>query len=532
MRTVDRRGRFRACLALGFLLTSVAIALPAGAEGGRYLIICPDNLLPAIEPLAEWKSRKGMQAYVAPLSETGYIAYEIRQYIVEAVEDWDPAPEYVLLVGSSGMIPFADSYGDTGYGCIDDDMFMDIHPGRFPASTALDVEVMVEKTLNYERWPTTDPTYYNSAGLTIARDYDDDDWVHYFGDANWEAGLMTAAGFDNVELISSDTTPDPAGVWEDLLDAGMAYGGFHGQVGGWSTYNACADYAAAGTMQPVLAVYTCSGGSYGDSWLLAGSPGDPRGAVGYVGQRTSCSGCAHWRSALRRGFWGYIFEDTGDSDVATFGAAAEAGRLNYVEVIHDTSEYQSSIVWGDPELNLWTREPRTIAVSHPPTIPCAEDVEFSTMVSLDAQPHENAVVGLMSAEGTFAHATTDETGAARFSLDTRSDSLLYVTVTGRDLRPYEGEIVVGTGEPVGDDDAADDDTADDDIADDDDTADDDEAIETDPISTVEVGTGDCECTQSSGNAHGFIALAPALALWLTRRRGRPRRGTRDLASAR
>jgi len=501
------------------LLVALALAWPttARAEGADYLIICPDSMLDAIAPLAEWKNRKGLQTYVAPLSETGFSSYEIMVYMADVADDWDPVPQYLLLVGDSSVLPYSTSYGDTSYGCIDNDGFIEIHPGRFPASNVAHVETMVAKTLQYERYPTTDETFYTSASMLVARDHDDDDWAHYYNDADWAAGLMTHAGFDNAQVISSLTHGNPGGEFVDMLNDGIAFAAFHGQIGGWYTFNGEPSSLDNGPTLPVMAIYTCGGGSYGSSWLQAGTADDPRGAVAYVGQLTSCSGCAHWRSALRRGLWGYIFEDTTDTDIATMGEAAESARLSYYEEILATTEYTSSTLFGDPELNLWTAPPRDITVSHPETI-CRDEVDVTIGVALDGAAREGARVGLYSEEGTVAGELTGADGYATLTVDTSADTTLYVTVTGRNLRPYEGELEV-VGEPMATDD--DDDTVGDDdtAADDDDFGhgdDDDDGIVTEPITTDD--EGDCQCRQASNpRAPAALLLLAGLVMFRARR---------------
>jgi gingipain R len=509
-----------ACIMHKTMLLVVAVALlwPATsrAEGADYLIICPDSYVDAIAPLAEWKSRKGLKTHVTPLSDIGYSSFEIMVYVADVAEDWDPIPQFILLVGDSTVVPYSTSTGDTGYGCIDNDGFIEIHPGRFPATNIADVETMVAKTLMYERTPTTDEAYYGSASMLVAPDYDDDDWVHYYSDADWTSGLMTGAGFDNVRVISEEIDGNPGAAFVNMLEGGIAYGAFHGQIGGWYTYNGDPNTVSNGPMLPVMAIYTCGGGSYGSSWLQAGTADDPRGAVAYVGQLTSCSGCAHWRSALRRGLWGYIFEDTAETEIVTMGEAAEAARLNYYEEILATGEYTSSALFGDPELNLWTAPPRDIAVSHPPTI-CRGEVDVTIGVALDGGAREGARVGLMSDEGTVEGALTGADGQATLTVDTSADTTLYVTVTGRNLRPYEGELVV-VGEPVetGDDD---DTIGDDDTADDDDFGsgdDDSDGIVTEPIETDDPNA--CQCRHGR-RAGAPVALLLLLGIAAVRRRG-------------
>jgi len=526
------------------LATVLVCPLPALADGARYLIIAPDDYVDELQPLVDWKTRKGMLATVVPLSQTGYSSVEIRNTIVDAVTNWDPEPEYVLLVGDSSQLPMANlqgGYTDTYYGDTDNDTFIEVHPARFPAQSASQVEVMVEKTLNYERFPTDDESYYLDAVLTIAVDWEEDDWVHYYGDSYWEAGLMYDAGFETVDIYTRGTTPDPTGTLMDFLNDGASYAGFHGQISGtvgWWGFDIVPDNMTNGPMLPVAVSYTCqtlAGASYGgEEWIRAGSPGDVRGAVAHVGQSISCSGCAHWRSALRRGFWGHIFEDTADHEITTMGGAVEAGRLHYYNEILSTQQYVASNMYGDPELNLWTSVPRPLDVSHPPCVP-GEAQQVTITATHEGCSCEGVRVCLMGDGGTYVYGLTDETGKVTFDVDTTDDEVLYITATGRNMRPYEAEIDVQPQHATADDDdddAADDDDAvgddDDTVGDDDDVWDDDDATEGDdddddtitnsPDNTVQIGSGSCECRQSGGSPAAGFALLFTLAVGLGRRR--------------
>ncbi len=508
-------------------------ALPCAADGARYLIITPDSFIDEVEPLAEWKTRKGMLAKVVPTSEAGYTSVEIRQYVIDAVATWDPAPEYLLLVGSMSQLPMPwveDGYSDTYYASVDGDHFIELHPGRLPANSGAEVETMVDKTLQYERWPDLDDTdYYRSAALLLYEDWDDDDWLHYYGDVNWASGLLRQAGFTDVHNVTYGTTPNSSLVFHDHLDAGLAYAAHHGVVGGftncdWPGYSVDPATLDNGPMLPVIISYTCQTMAYspdwacgGELWMRAGSTGDPRGAVAFVGQSVSCAYCAHWRSAMRRGFWGYIFEDTSDTEVCTFGAAVEAGRLHYYDEFHLSSQYYASNIYGDPELNLWTAVPREWTLSHPPIAPRGQvDVTVNAALAGEALP--GVVVCLSGDGGAHAVGTTDAAGQLVLTVDTSAEERLYVTATGRNLVPYEAEMTVAGAAAAGDDD---DDTLD--PPDDDD--DDDDTITTQPGDTVSLGSGSCECR--AGPTAPIDPLTPLLllSLWAarhtSRRRGSP-----------
>ena len=521
------------CFAL-VVACSLLVPAIATAEGARYLIITPDDYESAVQPLAEWKTKKGMLAKVVPMSETGFSTVEMLMYIVDAYENWDPRPEFVLLVGDMYTLPMAilqGGYTDTYFGDVTGDTFIEIHPGRLPALNETQVITMVEKTLQYERYPTDDESFYLDALQTIAEDWDDDDWVHYYGDANWEAGLMMRAGYNSVEILTRGTTDDPTGTATDILNNGVSFAGFHGQISGtigWYGFNIEPSQLTNGPMLPIVPTYTCQtmctgseGG--GEKWMRAGSPGDLRGAVAYVGQSISCSGCAHWRSALRRGFYGYIFEDTAETQITTMGEAVEAGRLHYYEEIHSTQQYVASNLYGDPELNVWTAVPLEFDLSYPPQVPRGE-TEVTVSASIDGYPRQGVRVCLMGDEEAYAYGQTDETGAVTLAVDTSGDSLLHITATGRNLMPIESEMGVGTGEPVADDDDDDDDIGDDDVDDDDtewqDDDDDTTEVVTDPVGTVEIGGGDCECRQAPDAAPATpLAALALLGALVFRRRG-------------
>ena len=524
-------------LAAAVVAMLVATALPvgAGAEGARYLIITPGDFEDEIAPLAEWKTRKGMLAKVATLSETGYSTVEIRNYVIDAAQNWDPAPEYVLLVGDMNTVPMPwleDGYSDTAYGNVDNDMFVEVHPGRMPAASASQVEVMVAKTLAYERFPDlSDPGWYGRANLMIYEDHDDDDWLHYFGDAEWEQALMTQSGMDDVEINTYATTPNVRAHFENRIEQGLAFATHHGVIGGytycdWPGYSVYPDTLQPPTsMMPVVVSYTCQTLAYsadydcgGEMWMKAGDLANLRGAVAFVGQSVSCSYCAHWRSSFRRGFWGHIFEDTADDEIVRFGEAAEIARQHYYDEFHLSSQYYASTLYGDPELNLWAGVPTEMEISHPPHVPRGE-TEVTVSVSLGGEARAGVDVCVMSEGETYAWGTTDETGQLTLALDTADDELLYVTATGRNLVPYEGQMeVCGATAPADDDDATGDDdddtgdddaTGDDDSETDDDTTGDDDTVNT-PVDSVGLSGAACECHNANTSAGPGLAFILAL----------------------
>jgi len=83
--------------------------------GAKYLIITHDNFYNDIQPLAQWKHKKGMRTKVVKLSEIGATSNQIRDYITYAYNNWPVQPEFVLLVGQPDLLPWGQTYPYSDY---------------------------------------------------------------------------------------------------------------------------------------------------------------------------------------------------------------------------------------------------------------------------------------------------------------------------------------------------------------------------------------------------------------------------------
>ncbi len=144
-----------------FLLAIIAsIVFAAIPDGAEYLIICPEEYVDEMEPLAYWKTQKGMLTRITTLSETGSSSSEIRNYII-STQTWSPAPKFILFVGdpsiinmvAGGSTVYGTFYCDHYYEDLDGDIMRDVFIGRFPGNTSERIQVMVAKTLRYEKNP-------------------------------------------------------------------------------------------------------------------------------------------------------------------------------------------------------------------------------------------------------------------------------------------------------------------------------------------------------------------------------------------
>ena len=120
-------------------------------------------------------------AKVVNVSDIGGSSAQIRQYIQDAYDTWDPKPSYVLLVGDAEYVPTNYIYSaasDLWYATVDgSDYYPDLFIGRIPADTANEAEVIVQKILTYELTPPTLNSFYEN--FAVAAYFQDDEQDGY-----------------------------------------------------------------------------------------------------------------------------------------------------------------------------------------------------------------------------------------------------------------------------------------------------------------------------------------------------------------
>lgn len=432
------------------LLLASLVALGVAQEtGARYVIITPDTFYQAVEPLAQWKCRKGVRTKIVRLSEIGSDSAQIRDFLLDAYNNWQIRPEYVLFVGADNFLCFP-SYGgyssDNYYANITGDLFNEILPGRFTVHSLDEARNVVNKILLYERYPdTTDAQWCLRSCLIANTDGDPPDDSIYFENARYYATLMTANGYVQIDTLSDIWGDDKNDVMA-AVNNGCSFVLFRGSgVNNWPYPFDCNPDAAGNRSEfPFVLSITCrtlgtgSSAAMAERWFLTGSVSLPRGAVGYFATTTVLTGGAHLRSAVAKGFAAGVFLDS----LRTFGAACENGRRNVYNMYSSVSEYRGFTTIGDPELNIWLDTPRLPVVDHPPVAYLGFN-EFTVTVTRDGIPVEDALVCVMQAD-TMIYETgyTAADGTVSLSFNVGLLDTLFVTVTSPVTYPYEGWMIV------------------------------------------------------------------------------------------
>jgi len=161
-------------------------ALRRVGQGADLIIIAHDELVEAVQPLAEYRANQGLRVRTVAVSEIYdafshgvFTPYAIRDSLAYAYGEWQaPAPAFVLLVGDASYdyrgylgtdapcqvpayeVPVAGSIPtatDHFFVCVDgDDHVPDLSIGRLPAATPEEVRAAVAKIIAYEAAPAGD----------------------------------------------------------------------------------------------------------------------------------------------------------------------------------------------------------------------------------------------------------------------------------------------------------------------------------------------------------------------------------------
>jgi hypothetical protein len=436
-------------LLIGALLILTAAA--AAQQGARYLIITADQYETSIQRLAGWKRAAGISTKVVKLSECGSSVEQIRGFVQTAYDSWPIRPEFVLLVGSPYNLPAARYgnrwryYSDNVYADMTGDVRAELLVGRFPARSAQQCDLMVEKTLSYKQTPDLTDTLWMRRPTTIVREgYDRDDTV-YWNNVRHAAALAGQAGFVGCDSLST-ARGDNARRVVASIDSGTGMVVYRGTAGGnWrEPFEMDPGWTSNGPRLPVILSITCEtmaldpyDSMLGSAFIRCGTVHEPKGAVAFYGNTHSAANVARQRGAVARGFFSGLFTENryrlGD-------ACVRSKEQLLLEFPTDDEDYRGFNLFGDPALPLWTATPRTMDVTHPDEVFVGRQ-EIAVSVA-QSTAMANAVVCISMETGIWLVDTTDESGQVVFSVSTSDTGLLRVVVTAQDCRPYDGGIAV------------------------------------------------------------------------------------------
>ncbi|MBN1948581.1 MAG: Ig-like domain-containing protein, partial [Candidatus Cloacimonetes bacterium] len=421
-----------------------------------YLFIYPqDNqVVQSLQPLLDWKADKGFEVHSVSTTVTGTSLTAIRNYIQNAYDYWENPPEFVCLVGDAGgsfNIPTGHmdggSYngeGDHYYTTLEgDDYLSDIFIGRLSFNTIFELQTIIAKTINYEKYPYTDnPDWYDRALLV--------------GDPS-SSGPSTVDTKMNVAEMINWHSPNMEcievydGNWVNQIAAnlnnGVSYFNYRGFAGvsGWT--NSHVNNLNNGYMLPVAVVLTCVTGDFegtsdclSERFLKAGTPTLPKGAVAAI---STATGNTHtcFNNCIDAGIFHGLFADS----LYNMGAALVRGKLNLHLNYPDNPNnsvvkfsYWNNLM-GDPGLELWTGIPQILHADYPASVGLGTNQLQVEVTDNYGNPLPDAWVAVRTAGNEIsAQGLTDASGTIILPISSENPGEVSLVVSKHNFQPHLG----------------------------------------------------------------------------------------------
>ena len=437
---------------------------------GEYLIIADDDLASAFEPLAEWKTQKGIPAEIVEMSFiTGAYsgvddAQKLRFFLYDIFQD--SPPTFILLAGDTPGVPHRNCYataegytddpsadlyfqdmndtapgvdawnldGDGIWGELNGDDNMDYHPdyvlGRASVETVAEAEIFVNKVIAWENSPDTDD-WYNSMGFTT-----EVLWSSPYcpGSAGKEKvdNLYTPVGWTITKLYE-DTGTQSYSATMSMLNKGMQlvnHAG-HGSTSmvsigsgslGTSDFMGLTNISQNGRPS-IWNTLACLSGSFDTGTCLAEAWIRSPGGGGFCIMNTRygwgepAEPGDQWSDLVDQEFFANFFID----GMYNLGVAYMMAKDDFVALIPTDTHYdwiaKSNTLFGDPELPMYTAVPEEMEIG---TIFLYEGLEDVTVnVNSAGSPLQGARVCLLQGDWddpvTYAVGITDASGNASLS---------------------------------------------------------------------------------------------------------------------
>ena len=450
----------------------------------KYVIVSDPNFQSAIQPLIEWKTKKGFLVIEAYTNDplVGNTTNSIRNYIKDMYDNAtanDPAPTYLLLVGDEAQVPSfngnAGSHISDMYYCEFDgggDFYPEMYYGRFSGTISEHIERQVEKTLMHEMYTFPNPSFLEDIVLVAGVDAS---MAPTYGNGQINYGTnyyFNAAHNHNVHnylygvlapgaLFSSDMSGASSAIINDISD-GSSFANYTAHCGpsGWSDPSfENSDISGLNNINKfgVMIGNCCQSNKFdepvcfGESLLRA----NKKGAVGYIGgsNNTYWDEDYWWAignatnitanpsyAATGLGVYDCLMHENGEQESDWFitqGQILHSGNLAVTQA-GGSEQYYWEIyhVMGDPSLMPYIGVPTNLLVSHSPIMPLG-----STTLSVNTEEHAYVAI---SKNGILLDAQiADASGLVNLVFPSISTiGVADIVITKQFKQPYIGTVQV------------------------------------------------------------------------------------------
>ena len=459
----------------------------------EYVIITTDNFAGDFQPLADWKTQKGVKASIISTSwiYDNYDGIDNAEKVRNFIKDYyqNHGTLWVLLGGDTNFVPYREAFafdcefgaywhnflpcdlyfsdldgtwddnGNEVYGELEDniDMYPDVFVGRASVETSAEAVAFVDKILTYEKNPPVD---YQLDMMFLASVLWNDPYTDSGLSKNFIDDAYVPDRFDPITKLYQSMGNL---FYEDVmlnLNEGQHIVNHNGHawysvmcIGGDHLYNSDMDALNNSPAFSIWLTIGCWPAAFDYNCIAEHWINNPNGGgVAFIGNS--------------RYGWGspgnpiYGYSDTFDQEfynqlyvenIHSIGMTMSLAKSVYVpyarnENVFRWCEYEINLL-GEPEMPVWTDLPQDMIVIHPDSI-VVGDCDMTVTVKDGANPLQNALVCIMQDDDVYQTDYTDLQGEVRFSVSTGNvvDDIL-VTVTAQNFLPYQSTIKVIADQP-------------------------------------------------------------------------------------
>jgi len=441
------------------------------------LVIAKPMFVDSLKTYANWKRRKGYKVHVAPTTEINSngnpTANQIQTYIRNAYNDWEVPPEYVMIVGdqdntsNTGVfdIPYNGYTSDHQYSTLEgNDYLPDLFISRFSIDNMSQFRVGMAKIMDYETHPYMEDLNHWRRGLSVAGNvYASTPRLTVL----WVRQLLLNHGFTRVDTSFKWNSGDYDSNLPGYFNGGPCFVSYRGWAGPSGWYSPMFQTDNLNSLQNTnklapMASIVCGTGHFGvdecfgEKWIRMGaSITSYKGGPVFFGA-TDTNTHTRWNNPILVGFYFGIFQE----EIYHFAAAAVRGKILQYNTFPRYNQDGGTIeqyfntynMLGDPELEIRTTPPELLNVMHPDTVNFGLNYLAVNVSHSMGMPIEGAYVSLYKEVGgqeeMFAIDRTDLYGDVHLQFDAPTSGNMILTVSGRNLYPYQSTVSIVEGELV------------------------------------------------------------------------------------
>lgn len=459
---------------------------------GHCLVVTNQNCLRYVVPFIEWRRKSGWKMDILSLSDgdanntstiKNRIVERYQAYVNAGKEPFDMvllvgdragytsgsgSPQWQLAAPTGTSIWGSPPHDDWDYACIvGNDRYADVGISRWCAGSEPTLNLFTQRTLLYEATPNIQNPQWFSRGAAYSQHWGNSEtsaWhITIHTNTRWAKELLEQKGFEDVrfyEDFSWDQQGQRVGPFErDQFNQGVSV-----LLGRAENYYWRSNFQGvnANTVFPLRLVL--SGHGEWTCWNIMRNGGVEGGLTLKGAVASTCSWGGPQTYAMSS-IWLELVDGVMNEDLPLGWARVKAVIAPEIYTPNFGSTYNHCKTdvdcYGDPGVQPWIGVPRQVEADLPSSLTnLARSVEISVhQLGARDVPISGAAVtvyanGNMPAPDNANYATyndmimitgyTDSDGRIRFVFDDNvrflSNDTLFVTVTGRDIRPWFGSV--------------------------------------------------------------------------------------------